>query len=415
MTAATPPVGVSLSADVEHRPDRRAPFRARVRWVDPATKRRQSKSEAFETEEAAVDWITGLQRAALGGVDPTAATMKLADYGTAHMTLALRGLEAKTLDPYLSGWRKRVVPVLGHLPVRMITNGVVDRAVHGWIADECSRSTVKNSLAVLVRVMEQALRDGIIDRNPARITGWQREYQRAEDELDDPRSLALPDWPALTQLADALVARSADQFQGWGHVVIFAACTAARIGEVAGVRVGDVDTASWTWTVRRQTTPAPGGVIDKGTKGKRARTVPLIAEVRELVSNRVAAANSNPTARLFTGPRGGRITTAVLRDATHWDEVVTALGYEHLRRHDLRHTGLTWMADAGVPVHVLRKIAGHGSLTTTQRYPHPDATSIAAAGDSLTAFLTAGRSPNGPQLRAVPNPERSTKNIKKTR
>lgn len=39
-------------------------------------------------------------------------------------------------------------------------------------------------------------------------------------------------------------------------------------------------------------------------------------------------------ARLFTGPRGGRVTTAVLRDATHWDEVVTKLGYEHLRRHD---------------------------------------------------------------------------------
>jgi integrase len=54
-------------------------------------------------------------------------------------------------------------------------------------------------------------------------------------------------------------------------------------------------------------------------------------------------------AALFTGPRGGRISTAVLRDATHWDEVVTRLGYGHLRRHDLRHTGLTWMADAAVP------------------------------------------------------------------
>jgi integrase len=217
------------------------------------------------------------------------------------------------------------------------------------------------------------------------------------------------------ELADALVARSADQFQGWGDVVIFAACTAARIGEVAGVRIGDIDTSSWTWTVRRQTTPAPGGVIDKGTKGKRARAVPLIAEVRELVANRVTAAGPDPTARLFTGPRGGRITTAVLRDATHWDEVVTALGYEHLRRHDLRHTGLTWMADAGVPVHVLRKIAGHGSLTTTQRYLHPDATSIAAAGDSLTAFLSVRRSPNGPQLRAVPTTARSTNKMKKTR
>ena len=91
----------------------------------------------------------------------------------------------------------------------------------------------------------------------------------------------------------------------------------------------------------------------------------------------------------------------MLRDATHWDEVVTQLGYEHLRRHDLRHTGLTWMADAGVPVHVLRKIAGHGSLVTTQRYLHPDGQSIADAGTALSAHLKANWSPNGPQLRLV--------------
>jgi hypothetical protein len=89
------------------------------------------------------------------------------------MALALRGLEPKTTDPYLAGWRKRVVPSLGHVPVKIISYGAVDRAVTGWIADECSKSTVKNSLAVLVRVMEQALRDGLIDRNPARVTGWQ--------------------------------------------------------------------------------------------------------------------------------------------------------------------------------------------------------------------------------------------------
>ncbi|MFI9591269.1 tyrosine-type recombinase/integrase [Nonomuraea sp. NPDC052265] len=95
------------------------------------------------------------------------------------------------------------------------------------------------------------------------------------------------------------------------------------------------------------------------------------------------------------------MSTAVLRDATHWDEVVTRLGYEHLRRHDLRHTGLTWMADAGVPVHVLRKIAGHGSLTTTQRYLHPDLNAIAEAGNALSAHMAATRSPNGPQLRVA--------------
>ncbi|MFJ7423997.1 tyrosine-type recombinase/integrase [Streptomyces uncialis] len=64
-----------------------------------------------------------------------------------------------------------------------------------------------------------------------------------------------------------------------------------------------------------------------------------------------------------------------------------------LRRHDLRHTGLTWFADAGVPAHVLRKIAGHGSLLTTPRYLHPDMSQITGAGTALTAHLNPVRAP----------------------
>lgn len=214
-----PPIGVSLSADVEHRPNRTLPFRARVRWVDPETKTRRSISESCLDEEQAAEWIDRMQRAASAGIDPLTVNMSLGEYGDANMTLALRGIEMKTTDPYLAGWRKRVVPTLGHIPVRMITNGAVDRAVHGWIADEHSLSTIKNTLAVLVRVMEQAVRDGIIDINPARVTGWQHEFRQAEDELDDPRSLALPDWKSLKRLADALVARSSNEYAGWGDVV----------------------------------------------------------------------------------------------------------------------------------------------------------------------------------------------------
>jgi integrase len=135
-------------------------------------------------------------------------------------------------------------------------------------ADECSFSTVKNSSAVLVRVLEQAVRDGVIDRNPARVTGWQHAFRKAEDELDDPRSLALPDWMTLRALADALVAKSADRYTGWDDVVIFAACTGARIGEVPGCRVGDIDPKSWLWTVRRQTTPSPGWSRRQGDEGQ---------------------------------------------------------------------------------------------------------------------------------------------------
>ena len=168
----------------------------------------------------------------------------------------------------------------------------------------------------------------------------------------------------------------------------------------------DIDTENWIWTVCRQTTPSPGelkdgattasggGLVDENTKGRRTRQVPLIESIRDLVQRRIELADGEPDARLFTGPRGGRITTATLRDATSWDEVVTKLGYEQLKRHGLRHTGLTWMADAGVPLHSLRKIAGHGSITTTQRYLHPDRQSLADAGELLSKHLSskAGRS-----------------------
>ena len=48
------------------------------------------------------------------------------------------------------------------------------------------------------------------------------------------------------------------------------------------------------------------------------------------------------------------------------------------------------MADSGVPVHVLRKTAGYGSLTTTQRYLHPDHRAITDAGEAPSVYLDAG-------------------------
>ncbi|MGI5347272.1 hypothetical protein ACQEU8_03650 [Streptomyces sp. CA-250714] len=63
------------------------------------------------------------------------------------------------------------------------------------------------------------------------------------------------------------------------------------------------------------------------------------------------------------------------------------------------------MADAGMPPHVLGKIAGHGSLTTTQRYSHPDQQAVELAGSALSAHLATSQKVPGPQM--VPSDETS--------
>jgi hypothetical protein len=192
MAPIMPAAAVPLTSDVElRRGPRGDSFRARVRWFE-ASGRRRSRSGTFPTEQEARDWINELSHAAESGLDPDRFSQSLADYGTSVLDLALRGLEPKTTVPYLSGWRMRILPSLGHIPTRVLTTGAVDRAVRGWIADGAGRSSVKNTLAMLVRIMEQALRDGIVDRNPAGISGWQREYRRIEDELDDPAASPYP-------------------------------------------------------------------------------------------------------------------------------------------------------------------------------------------------------------------------------
>lgn len=133
------PVAISLSSDIEVRDGLADAYRARVRWTDPHTKKRKSISETFATRVEAEEWIGTAQGAAGRGVDPHVAAMTVAEYGTANMQLALRGIARKTTDPYLAGWRKRVVPVLGHLPLTMVSNGIVDRAIKAWISDGASR------------------------------------------------------------------------------------------------------------------------------------------------------------------------------------------------------------------------------------------------------------------------------------
>jgi hypothetical protein len=144
-----------------------------------------------------------------------------------------RGIDpTSTLDPYSAGLRKRVLPPLGHLPVSIITAGLIDRAIDQWEA-AYGRSTVKHTVAALVLVLDGGARRpaGPQPGEGSGAAAYRRPVYLADGGSESPRDFALPDVHALSRLVDEAVQRGGHQ--AWGDCVMILATTALRISEMA--------------------------------------------------------------------------------------------------------------------------------------------------------------------------------------
>lgn len=289
----------------------------------------------------------------------------------------LRGVDpTSTAAGYRAGLQLRALPTLGPLRIRETTTGRVDRTIDTWEKTH-SRSTLKSTIAALTRVLDEAIRDDLITRNPMRDRA-ERRY-RSNMELQHARLIPSPH--DVERIAKSCAAIR----QSYGDHVMLSAFLAARSSEVGGLIVGDVDWPNKVVTIERQCFPGAGGLSIKPPKGRRARRVPIIDPLEPMLRRpTIQQARNRP---LLRGPRGGVITTATLRDATGWDELVASMGLPGLRRHDLRHAGATWFVNAGVPIHVVSDILGHASVETTRAYLHTDYAGLQSAAARMNKHL----------------------------
>lgn len=135
--------------------------------------------------------------------------------------------------------------------------------------------------------------------------------------------------------------------------------TGARISEVVGLDIDDIDTADRS-------------VMLHG-KGGKQRMVPigrpaLAALEAYLVRGRPAlSARGLGQAALFLNARGGRLSRQsawqVLQDAADRAGIGAAVS-----PHTLRHSFATHLLDGGADVRVVQELLGHASVTTTQIY-----------------------------------------------
>jgi hypothetical protein len=164
---------------------------ARVRWFDPETRIRLSRSLTCQTEDQAAAFFERMQAAVATGIDPG---ITLGDFVASLGERWMRGIDGtSTADQYRAGLSKRIVPALGHLPVRLITAGLIDRTIDSWEA-ECGSSTLKNTVAALVRVLDEAVRDGLIPTQPARSRS-RRAWNKVNDRTASPGRRRSPTCP----------------------------------------------------------------------------------------------------------------------------------------------------------------------------------------------------------------------------
>lgn len=214
---------------------------------------------------------------------------------------------------------------------------------------------IRKEVGMLVRVMRAAkVWTEYFDEQFTPLAVAESDVQRALDPDEQKHFLA--------------TAASRQRWEFVLHYSIAALQTTAATNEMRGVRLGDLNLQAGAVMVRSAT-----------AKNKyRIRTIPL--ESREVMwafeQLRARAGSMGawaPHHYLFPimARKNTYDPTRMMSDSglkKVWDEVRTAAGIPWLRPYDLRHTGITRMAEAGTPIPVIMSFAGHMSLKMQQHY-----------------------------------------------
>lgn len=249
-----------------------------------------------------------------------------------------------------------VLRILGSAtPIRLIDQAAVERLIDTLERRGNSPATVNRHLAALSKLLTVSLRHGWIDRRPH--LERQREPQgrvRFLSQDEEARLLHMTRQIGKPEVADL-----------WAFLLD----SGARVGEALGLKWQDV---------------GEGTVTFWDTKNGHPRTVPLTTRARALLAHR-------------SGPSPYPLDYSQVRQV--WDRVRSNLGYADDPQwviHTLRHTTASRLAQAGVPLQVIKEYLGHKTLAVTLRYAHLCPDNLAAAAMALDVAQVGPGGPTRP-------------------
>src|SRR5205807_6117182 len=325
-----------------------------VRLRDPhgrlykRTFRTKREAERFRATE-----LTDRARGAW--VDPRRGKVTVEQYG--RQWLARRpDLRPRTKELYEGLLRLHIFPALGQLEIGAVTTQVV----RAWRAQMLAApkpgvSTTEKCYRLLRAILNTAVQDEAIAKNPCTIKGAGTERPAERPTLTVPQVYAL---------ADAI----APEFRA---LVLTGTFCGLRLGELLALRRRHIDLLHGRLTVAEQAQELRDGTVwfgpPKTEAGRRTVAVPphVLPELEFHLDRYVG---TGPDALLFAGPDGDPVLR--MRFYRAWRKATVAVGFPGVRPHDLRHTGNTLAAATGASTRELMARLGHASPRAALIYQH---------------------------------------------
>jgi integrase len=348
--------------------------RFRARYLGPDGLLR-SAPNTFLTRTDAERWLSVVEADLLRGrwIDPVAGQVPVRDYAERWID-ERPGLAPRTVELYRSMLQCHIAPELGDLTLADVTPARVRSWRKALLDAGLSGVTVAKAYRLLKAMLNTAVDDELIRRNPCRIKGAGNEPS--------------PERPTITI---EQVYAIAGQVRPWYRaLVLLAAFTGLRWGELLFLRQRDLDLEDGIVRVRGSIGEVGGQLVEgppKSAAGRRDVAIPE-AIVSELRAHLDEWSQEGADGRVFVGPKGATPRRGNFQ-AT-WSKAVANAGVPGLHFHDLRHTGNTLAAE-GASLRELMARMGHSSARAALIYQHATKDRERAIGAAISARIEAVR------------------------
>jgi len=256
-----------------------------------------------------------------------------------------RGLSRHTVAAY----RRDLAQYLAFLEGRTATAALVTGFVKSLDERGLAASSVARKTAAVRGLHRFRVAEGLAEDDPTAL------MDPAKRSRALPKALTLDEVMSLLDTADiATPAGRRDR-----AILEFLYATGARVSEVAGLDLEDIDLES-------------GTAIVTG-KGNKQRLVPLggfaIRSIESYLPDRLSfrVSGRDPGA-LFLNARGGRLTRQGLWGIVRKAATRAGIPADGVSPHVLRHSAATHMVERGADLRSVQQLLGHATITTTQVY-----------------------------------------------